>query len=334
MADQRPFGSGRPGGPPRRGGPPRGRPSRQPPGWDDTILPLPDASWRLVQDRRRPIADEPGAAGQDPCPCEGLGLWLDRLVRVQHPKAPNVPPGDQKNNAWSLKADLRAFVLGQYERRWVSRAGAQALARQQEMLASLPGVTAALPMALRTVGHLLLDKGRAASSESALSLHHLWGVPRIPASALKGAVRAWLEQERGEGDPLVRELLGGAADDDDEDHGATAGRAMFLDALPQGGVFRLALDVITPHQKPYYAGIEPPYEWHSPEPSTFLTVVDTTFVFQVAVTRRGAARGGARAEAACQERLHTLTRALREALADEGIGAKRSTGFGRFEETP
>jgi CRISPR-associated protein Cmr6 len=155
---------------------------------------------------------------------------------------------------------------------------------------------------LSTETPLVCGLGAAHVLETALTLHHIWGVPYIPGSSLKGVCRQvafWklvdgkansdneLEdlQKRFYGelaidneDMLVYQLLFGAQD--------FKGLLLFLDAYPEfnnnnkskndnesNNIFKL--DIMNPHYSKYYGdstGRTPPGDWENPTPVFFLTV--------------------------------------------------------------
>lgn len=103
-----------------------------------------------------------------------------------------------------------------------------------------------------------------------------------------------------------------------------AGGVIFLDAIP-ASLPRLELDIMNPHYPDYYQGKEPPTNWQSPQPITFLTVAARTpFLFAVG-WRRGAPKETESLKKAAVEWLQT-------GLANLGAGAKTSAGYGYFVE--
>lgn len=252
---------------------------------------------------------------------DNIGLWLDKFVRRRSPS----PEALRKGDAWAIKSEYRDRALAPFwreitgaARAWKSEAGAQGLARSGEAVRALHGDGGWRTHDAKVHGRLLVDYGRATSTEMSLSFHPTWGVPRIPASGVKGALRAYLE-DTGEAGPVLDALFGGTE---------RAGALVFHDALPLGGAFKLALDVLTPHHGKYYQEGAPPGDWMSPVPHTFLTVVDTTFRFAIGLDER-------RLEGmASKVALDLAVLGLREALDSRGVGAKRAAGYGRLERLP
>lgn len=273
------------------------RPPREPggggrarlPDWSELTLPLPVATAeRIVSVSRRPTD------------ADNVGLWLDKLVH-------------RRRRGWTLDREDRSFSLGQLCRSWTSVAGKDALARMSETVQVLhPHAEQRRRFRAQLQGRLLVDHGRTAAAETSVSFHPVWGVPRIPGSALKGVTRAEMHASETSG-PDITDLFGGEK---------AAGRVVFYDALPVEGKFALALDVLTPHHRGYYEKDGPPADWDSPEPFTFVTVVETTF--DVWLGARSAARGDVEALARAAE-------ALSQALEESGVGGKTAAGYGRFK---
>lgn len=298
--------------------PQRSSPARRDRGDTDLVLPLPAQTEQFIE-RQRQI--QPNGSPFVP---ENLGLWLDRLIPVNR--------GDTKE-PWGLTGEARQQALSIWcGKHHESKAGAQALGRQKESIAALhivrdsQGLEVRLWRSLRAEqkGRLLVDAGRAHPLSTSLSFHPLWGVPRIPGSALKGAVRSLAEAD---GARLLTEAMGTQE---------KASQVVFFDALPVQGKFRIDLDVLTPHYGEYYAERAPPTERLSPKPHTFLTVVETTFEICFAVELESKAEGADflpdfdRQIQQATARLELTETYLKMALVEWGIGGKTSAGYGRF----
>ncbi len=200
-------------------------------------------------------------------------------------------------------------------------------------------------MTLRASQRLVVGLGAVHLHETTMVLHHTFGVPYIPASAVKGMVRSWLiekiweksggEQGKGkaeqwlekgeiageDGKPRQKEMvqwghriLGGEKE---------KGAVVFLDAYPLS--LRLSVDVINPHYPKYYQGKEPPSDWQNPVPVFFLTVdKGSKFRFSFFI--------GEKAGKEEREKLREKTEQwLKEALLEHGLGAKTSIGYGIFK---
>ena len=201
---------------------------------------------------------------------------------------------------------------------------------------------------------LLLGHGEPSAAEVGLKVHHTWGVPVIPGSALKGLLHHYLTITYG-GDPnrspssfkpetkekgritkgpgrSIHTLFGGpevpgkAEKDKEETDKAAAGFVTFHDALcipydKDKNNYKnkqpYAADVLTYHQESYYRdkGAKPPNDYNSPTPIGFLTVKPRV-EFLVALSGPGDL---------CRFALEHLTDALKE----WGVGGKTSAGYGR-----
>lgn len=282
------------------------------------VQPLPRGIVDVLADRPRPRDGD------------NLGLWLDKFL-----------PLDPDN--FDLAKDTRERVLGDLfvardlgaPRPWRSCAAKEALERLRASCKVVYGDNCR-ELKANLCGRLLLDYARISTIESSISLHATLGVPRITGSALKGLLRATL---RHKVEPDELDSLLGAPDLQTLNSGQTIhrrGRLVLHDALPQDGEFQLDLDVLTPHFRDYYEDKAPPADWLSPVPHTFLTVVKTTFRIFIGLlpdTRRAGPDQRRRApdHQADQTTLKLVEDTLIAALWEEGVGAKRSAGYGRFK---
>ena len=256
---------------------------------------------------------------------DNLGLWLDKYLPLD--RESYTLEGPQRDRI--LSDIFVARDLGK-PAPWHSKAACEALARQQESCKLLYGDERHRTFKLELKGRLILDYARLSTIESSLSFHATLGVPRIPGSAFKGLLRAALRHKLHPDDFVDR--LGSP----DLENPSTAqqhsrGRLVLHDALPEAGAFQLDLDVLTPHYHNYYEGDGkiPPADWLSPIPHGFLTVVNTTFILQVGLLPpypSSPPKSPAKI-------FDDLTKPLATALWQEGLGAKRSAGYGRFRLT-
>lgn len=186
---------------------------------------------------------------------------------------------------------------------------------------------------LATASRLVVGLGSENVLETGLRLHHTYGVPIIPGSALKGLASHYCHDVWGqrhseaaaEENRLFRRggahhsLLFGTTDD--------GGVLTFHDAwITPGsldnGAFRL--DVMTPHHPKWQTNEAPPTDFDSPVPVSFLSVAGT---FEVRLCWSGPA-GTAPDQAEAWTAL--AMRLLREALAEWGVGGKTRSGYGRL----
>ncbi len=232
------------------------------------------------------------------------GLWFDRylphqLERSEKPPKEGAPTAQHVERTAGFKAPL---LYDASYRRWqvtLMELGAQT--REMEVVYRL------------AAGH-----GGKNASESGLTLHHSYGVPIVPGSSLKGAAAAFADKR-------LSDLWGATSDAYKTLFGTTeeAGYITFLDALPLPNKWQLLSDVLTVHHRQYYqAGekepdIPQPADWDSPTPVSFLSVRGS---FLIALLPAAGAEGWAK----------VAFEILQKALAEQGVGGKTSSGYGRL----
>lgn len=173
---------------------------------------------------------------------------------------------------------------------------------------------------------LIVGLGSEHVQETSMTFHHIYGIPYIPGSAVKGILRHWWFQELQEQKDFIDDK--GAVDAtkalEDSDYcnfiktfgsQERRGKVQFLDAYPTEAV-HFAVDIMNPHYSDYYSGSEPPTDHQNPVPINFLTIEKTTFQFVFL--------------AKDQNPLNELKKRFQKALEIKGIGAKTAVGYGYF----
>jgi CRISPR-associated protein Cmr6 len=201
---------------------------------------------------------------------------------------------------------------------------------------------------IKLASRLLVGHGNASATEVGLSVHHTWGVPVIPGSALKGLCAHYTaatygrqdapfsgpgwdkDRRRIEAPPgdYYRALFGAP---DASDAASSAGLVFFHDALYVPGSCTtgaddtpFAVDVLTVHQRSYYgqdkeagaSGQSWPNDYDSPNPVGFISIKPGAR-FLLAIDG-DAGWGGVALDL------------LIEALQEWGAGGKTSAGYGHF----
>lgn len=224
--------------------------------------------------------------------------------------------------------------------KWASQSGharhaADLALRQKQLCESLGGAT----LLLETTGPMVTGSGISHPVENGFTFHPTLGLPYLPASGVKGLLRAWVEEwmtheSPEQRDALVREWFGHSGNGQDDK--ASAGSLVFFDALPAGAV-SMGCDVMTPHMGKWYEkgdaigndnfGQVAPSDWHSPVPVPFL-VVRKGVKFQWAIAPRQS--GEPSTAARRQEAVKRALQELKNALEWVGAGAKTAVGYGRL----
>jgi CRISPR-associated protein Cmr6 len=264
--------------------------------------------------------------------CKNLGLLLDKFI----PKSVFEKPDRQNREAgkapWLFEI-FRPRNEKETQNTHVDETFARnAYQRWRKMMESLGAETFELTLDSRMV----IGLGGETVLETDLTLHHLYGIPIIPGSALKGLTRAYVAKEYQEyyvtdGQP---EEMPHPSKSVDEDHPELknifgrqekAGTVCFFDAMPLQGQIQFAIDIMNPHYPDYYRSlqsnsIKAPTNDQQPNPITFLTVSSTTFTF--ALTPR---------HPKYADDVNKAKKWLQEALQKYGVGGKTSAGYGYFK---
>lgn len=162
---------------------------------------------------------------------------------------------------------------------------------------------------LKTAYRLVVGLGSGSVFETSLTLHHIFGIPYIPASALKGVVRSvsfWeiaksqIEKNQNLNiEEFLKEFQKKLYDENISNFDTEEiiihkilfgtqefkGLLIFLDSYPEinketnketnkenNNFDIFELDVMTPHYQEYYTKTQTPGDWENPNPITFLTV--------------------------------------------------------------
>jgi len=180
------------------------------------------------------------------------------------------------------------------------------------------------PIILETSYRLVIGSEESIYKTS-MRLHHIYGIPYIPASGIKGVVRSYIitdkfgnkEEDALKDGDFVKVF--GSQDD--------SGKVTFFDAFPTDTP-KLKVDIMTPHYGDYYSDKKnkvAPTDTQSPNPIPFLTVENTTFEFFIASKE---------VLESFKVKDKTFIDWFQEALKDHGIGAKSAVGYGYFKALP
>ncbi len=266
------------------------------PWWLPRTLPW-ETAFPLPQDTARLLVRQQAAA-------ENLGLAMDRLLAYGDVRG-SLELVRELADRSALPADYsaQAELFAAWQARW--HAQAHALAATTFYAAPEWRVVVGLGT------HKVLDGG--------ITLHHTYGAPIMPASALKGVTRLYAECVAKAPAERIVTLFGEAEVE------ARRGDLVFLDGIPVAPPV-IERDVANPHFAAYYGDPAnvPPADYMTPRPIFFLTVGrGSRFAFGVASLSRDDV---AVADGALW---------LQGALQDLGVGAKSSAGYGywRIEDS-
>lgn len=247
-------------------------------------------------------------------PASNAGVLRDRYLRVAVKDKDKKHPEERKNLFEAMQQALSSSEP-LYEE-----------AYRRHMLALAPPKQEGR---FSTQGRIVIGLGGENVLETGLTLHHTYGTPMIPGTALKGLASHYCDQVWGLADPGFKRWKKGESGG--EYHkaifGATddSGHMIFYDAwiTPETLCESLQLDVMTPHHGDYYSdktGRVAPTDFDDPNPVTFLSVTGS---FHVAVSCDVTEKDG---ELWAKLAFDLLAEALRE----WGIGGKTNAGYGRL----
>jgi CRISPR-associated protein Cmr6 len=232
------------------------------------------------------------------------GLWFDKFLEKQLPKGAPVPPDESTPQQRLIEACANIAEPAHYQQffvRWKATLEAYGVTKFREA---------------EVQGRMVVGLGDESVVETAVALHHTYGLPYIPGSALKGVAAAYAHK-RLDGDTWRK---GGEAHQVVFGDTAEAGFITFFDALyvPGSGKNGRALhpDVITVHHQDYYDGKSAPTDWDNPNPVSFMSATGKYFI----------ALSGPNSEW-----VDTTFQILGQALIELGVGAKTSSGYGRLK---
>ncbi|MBN2835291.1 MAG: type III-B CRISPR module RAMP protein Cmr6 [Candidatus Delongbacteria bacterium] len=194
---------------------------------------------------------------------------------------------------------------------------------------------------------MIVGLGGESVYETSITLHHIYGIPYIPASSIKGVVRSWIinsvfgdddlhfAEGRAIEDKAFCDVFGCPAEikidkskfesyytrKDGKKKGDRMGKIIFMDVLPIKEP-KIEVDIMNPHYSEYYSGSQPPTDTQRPIPIPFLTVADTDFQFII----------GSFGDSINDFKIadKSISVWLMETLSAHGIGAKTAVGYGRM----
>ena len=236
-----------------------------------------------------------------------VGLWLNKFLKEQIPKGKKFEKGQDSPYQMLVNQCSQIEQPPEYERffkNWIFTL--DCLGAQMRKV--------------KAQGRLAIGLGNESSIETSLSVHHTYGVPYIPGSALKGLASSYAHQYLGEPwqkKSQAHSMLFGTPD--------STGLVTFFDALPlpqtqndQNYPNNILPDIITVHHPKYYQGQNiSPSDFDGPTPIPFLSVIGTYLIALHSPT------GFAWTDAGYN--------ILELALEEIGVGAKTNSGYGRMK---
>lgn len=212
--------------------------------------------------------------------------------------------------------------------------------RELKNAKDLLGASKVRSVEFKTSWRLVQGLGMESVYEVSMTLHHVYGIPYIPSSALKGIVRSWIikqvfncKEEQaiqnklfcdwfGCPGELILERKNNRLKYHSYYKNAQQGKLVFFDVYPTVKP-TLKTDVMNPHYADYYqdnTNKKPPADYYNPVPIYFLTIEDTSFQFVFGGFEHGVLNSLLEGK--------TIEDWTKDALINHGIGAKTAVGYG------
>jgi len=167
---------------------------------------------------------------------------------------------------------------------------------------------------------LAIGLGNASPIENGLSIHHTYGTPYLPGSALKGLLRR--AADRFGLSPQEKAVLLGEGPDPKRKTQGNAAYLVYWDGwLDPDSKRPFQKDVITVHHQNYYSGGKDwPTDFDDPNPVSFLSIKPgVKFHIPISCTAENA-----------QDWLDRAAEILKWGLENLGLGGKTNAGYGYF----
>ena len=185
---------------------------------------------------------------------------------------------------------------------------------------------------------LAIGLGNESVYETSMTLHHIYGIPLILGSAIKGVIRSYIitelfnkNEESALNDQGFCDIFGCPKESYYKE--SRQGDVTFFDALPISKP-NIKPDIMNPHYGDYYSDASatvPPADYSKTNPIPFLTVENTEFEFMIGAPskdnvsiKNGDFKG--------KTPLSIAFDWMKKTLNEHGIGAKTAVGYGYFEE--
>ncbi len=182
---------------------------------------------------------------------------------------------------------------------------------------------------LKQTSRMVIGLGEESYYETSMRLHFIYGIPYIPASAIKGATRNWIiselfndDETEALNDEVFRQIFGSPNKGKIK---GSKGQVIFFDAYSTS--LKITRDIMTPHYNSYYKNGSLT-DTDDLLPIQFLTIEKGVFNFYIAINNTQKANSN---KLDGESLLDITEEYLIDASRENGIGAKTALGYGRFE---
>lgn len=202
--------------------------------------------------------------------------------------------------------------------------------QRQASLAELQDVLHVRQLRAKAASNVIHGLGAAHVRETALTIHGVYGIPYIPASSMKGIVRAWFIEAFCNGDEaqLATHPVGSFVFGTQEHSGI----AQFYDVFLHSDL-SLQPDILTTHYPEYYQGKRSATDDQKLNIVNFWTVsVREATVFVSLQKQLPNALQQAIAPKTSEQLAEAVANWTAQALTECGVGSKTSSGYGLFDD--
>ncbi|OCS91029.1 type III-B CRISPR module RAMP protein Cmr6 [Caryophanon latum] len=201
--------------------------------------------------------------------------------------------------------------------------------QRQASLVELQNVLHVRQLRAKAASNIIHGLGAAHVRETALTIHGVYGIPYIPASSMKGIVRAWFIEAFCNGDEaqLASHPIGSFVFGTQEHSGI----AQFYDVFLHTDL-SLQPDILTTHYPEYYQSKRSATDDQKLNIVKFWTVsVREATVFVSLQKQLPAALQQAIAPKTSEQLAEAVANWTAQALTEFGVGSKTSSGYGLFD---
>lgn len=256
------------------------------------------------------------------------------------------------NDRKEKKGEIEYLIQTNYEDTEIHATNHRVL-RSAERLGFSVGKNTLSVINVKNSWRWVVGLGNSSVYENGITLHHIYGIPYIPGSAVKGVVRNWIisncfnaNEAMANEDGLFCFLFGKGGNVQEN---GRKGNIFFFDSFPTEKP-NIEPDIMNNHYQDYYDGKTPPADWLPPNPIMFMSVKGGSFSFLIAAKKNITPNllvDRAEIKNAVSELykndfcninlsqetqiLAIVTEWLKNALENHGIGAKTAVGYGRMQ---
>lgn len=210
---------------------------------------------------------------------------------------------------------------------------------------------------------LSIGLGTISVMDTSITLHYINGFPYIPSFSIKGLTRSYMVEKYYDGDEKkamdddgIKIIFGISSNQKENEYMEQiasinnptehVGLIIFFDAFPIIETIKIDLDIMNPHYPDYYKGNSYPTDNQNPQPIFFPVIKEGEFEFNLGINPYHGFLKKYQTKDHINTKINNFptkldnnspkailnitSELLKEALIEEGIGAKTSLSYGMF----